>query len=140
MTARPGQTWVVLLSIILALAFWFGDSCIHFFLYGEPVFQIIPQDINELWMRTTIVILLVAFGAMMSKNFAIVAIHRGRENEIRTEMDRYVDVYGNALIALRFLTYKVDNNNLTPEKFYAQTKVELENAFHKLQERRERPY
>jgi len=49
-------------SIPLALAYWFIDSVVHYLGYGELEFAIIPSDFNELWMRSVIFILLVAFG------------------------------------------------------------------------------
>ena len=50
------------ISISIALLFWFFDSFIHYFGYGEETFEIIPPDFNELWMRLLIVVLIVAFG------------------------------------------------------------------------------
>lgn len=49
-------------AISLALVFWFFDSFVHFFIYGEPDFEFIPTEFNELWMRTAIVVLLSLFG------------------------------------------------------------------------------
>ena len=49
-------------AIPLALSYWFLDSFIHYFLYGELEFEIIPSDNNELWMRSSIFILLATFG------------------------------------------------------------------------------
>jgi hypothetical protein len=49
-------------SIPLALAYWSFDSVVHYFGYGELEFEIIPSDFNELWMRSVISILLLAFG------------------------------------------------------------------------------
>ena len=49
-------------AVPLALASWFLDSAIHYFWYNELEFEIIPSDSNELWMRTSIFILLAAFG------------------------------------------------------------------------------
>ena len=46
----------------MSVLFWFADSSVHYFIYGEEVFDFIPDDINELWMRTTIIILMVSFG------------------------------------------------------------------------------
>ena len=46
----------------VALLSWFFDSFIHYFWYGEVEFEIIPSDANELWMRSTIFLLLAAFG------------------------------------------------------------------------------
>jgi hypothetical protein len=50
------------LSILLALAYWFFDSVVHYFGYGELKFEIIPSDFDEFWMRSLIFILLLAFG------------------------------------------------------------------------------
>jgi PAS domain S-box-containing protein len=50
------------LAIPAALSFWVLDSFIHYYWYGELEFEIIPTDMNDLWMRSCIVILLVAFG------------------------------------------------------------------------------
>jgi len=49
-------------AIVMALIFWFFDSSIHYFLYGEPQFEMVPADFNELWMRIVIVILIMLFG------------------------------------------------------------------------------
>lgn len=49
-------------AIMLSLCFWFFDSFVHFFIYGEPEFEFFPNDINELWMRSAIVVLLSLFG------------------------------------------------------------------------------
>lgn len=49
-------------GISLAFIFWFFDSFIHYFLYGEPEFEIFPEEFNELWMRIVIVSLIMLFG------------------------------------------------------------------------------
>lgn len=49
-------------ACVIALLFWFFDALIHHFLYGEPQFEYIPDDINEFWMRVVIVLLLLLFG------------------------------------------------------------------------------
>lgn len=49
-------------SIPFALSYWLLDSMVHYFGYGEIKFEFIPSDLNEMWMRCIIVILLVVFG------------------------------------------------------------------------------
>lgn len=49
-------------SIPFALSYWFFDSAVHYFGYGEFEFEIIPSEFNELWMRVMIFVLLVSFG------------------------------------------------------------------------------
>jgi len=50
------------ISIPFAFSYWLFDSAIHYFLYGEFEFEIIPSDFNELWMRCIIFVLLIFFG------------------------------------------------------------------------------
>jgi signal transduction histidine kinase len=49
-------------AIPVALSFWFIESAIHYFWFGEIEYEIIPSDNNELWMRISIFILLASFG------------------------------------------------------------------------------
>jgi len=49
------------ISIVLAVIFWFLDSSIHWLL-SDHAFELIPDEANELWMRVLIVTLLVSFG------------------------------------------------------------------------------
>lgn len=51
-----------IIGLAVALIFWFFDSAVHYYVYGEPYFEIIPEDFNELWMRTVIILLLMTFG------------------------------------------------------------------------------
>jgi len=51
-----------LLSLIIASAYWFADSSVHHFLYKEADFEVFPSEINELWMRMLIIVLVVGFG------------------------------------------------------------------------------
>ena len=51
-----------IIAFIIALVFWFSDSLIHYFLYSESTFEMIPDDFNELWMRTVIILLILLFG------------------------------------------------------------------------------
>jgi hypothetical protein len=49
-------------SIMIAAVFWSFDSALHYIIYNEAHFKIIPDDFNELWMRLVIVCLIVLFG------------------------------------------------------------------------------
>lgn len=51
-----------IVALAIALIFWFFDASVHYFVYGEPQFEFIPSNFNELWMRTAIVLLLLSFG------------------------------------------------------------------------------
>ena len=49
-------------AIAVALLYWLLDSTVHYFAYGESEFELMPSDFNEMWMRSVILILLIAFG------------------------------------------------------------------------------
>lgn len=51
-----------LLGLGLALLYWFGESVIHRFIYAEEFFEIVPSDVNEIWMRLLIIVLIIGFG------------------------------------------------------------------------------
>ena len=53
----------LLASILIAALFWIADVAVHYFAYGDPELEFMPSDINELWMRSVIVILMVSGGA-----------------------------------------------------------------------------
>ena len=52
----------LLVPIFFASFFWLFESSLHHWAFGEPEFEFIPTDLNELWKRTTIFCLLVGFG------------------------------------------------------------------------------
>lgn len=54
--------YFLMIAILLACSYWFFDSFIHYFVFNEPEFEIIPSDFNELWMRLAILVLLVLLG------------------------------------------------------------------------------
>ena len=55
------------IAILVAIVFWFFDSAVHFFGYGEAEFEIYPSDFNELWMRCVIVALVVTIGVLADR-------------------------------------------------------------------------
>jgi signal transduction histidine kinase len=65
------------IAIPLILLYWFIESGIHYFWYGELIFEIIPSDRNELWMRSTFVLLLTIFAIFAD------FISRKRNTEIK---------------------------------------------------------
>ena len=49
-------------GLILGVFYWLFDSVIHKLAFGEEEFEFFPSDVNELWMRTLIVTLIIIFG------------------------------------------------------------------------------
>ena len=70
-----------IIAFTLALIFWFFDSSVHYFLYKEPQFELIPGEFDELWMRTIIVLLIIFFG-IFSDYFTNSIMYKKKQLEI----------------------------------------------------------
>ena len=77
-------------AIALAVAFWFFDASVHYFIYGEPEFEYIPSDNNELWMRIVIVVLLVSFG-IFSDYVANKIMYKNKQLEVVRAYSALID-------------------------------------------------
>ena len=51
-----------IVAFVIALSFWIFEAFIHYFIFGDPIFELIPHDPNEFWMRVVIVSLIIGFG------------------------------------------------------------------------------
>lgn len=60
MSDQPKHNYI-LMGLVIAFSYWFLDSAIHYWGYGEFEFEVIPSDFNELWMRIAIFVLVITF-------------------------------------------------------------------------------
>jgi len=51
-------------GFVLALTFWILESFIHFLIFEEQQYEWIPSELNELWMRIVIVLLIFLYGVI----------------------------------------------------------------------------
>ena len=51
-----------IIGLVIAVAFWIFESSIHYFVFEETSFELIPTEINEMWMRLFILLMIVLFG------------------------------------------------------------------------------
>lgn len=59
----PAGNWIIPIGIAIALAYWLAESFVDFYFFGQNPFlleALLPQT-NELWMRISIVGLIMAF-------------------------------------------------------------------------------
>lgn len=52
----------VFIAFVIAVAFWFLESLIHYLIFNEQQFEIVPGDMNELWMRSVIILFILFYG------------------------------------------------------------------------------
>jgi len=112
--------YFIKLAILLALGSWIFDSMIHYFLYGESEFEIIPSDHNDLWMRSSLFILLTFFGFFAditsSKIIRINDIKNRAENILRAkkQWELSIDLLPQLVIAMDY-NAKITRVNRTIE-------------------------
>ena len=58
------STWI---AILAAIVFWFIESAVHYFIFGEPSFEVFPSEVDEIWMRSVIVVLIVTVGVLADR-------------------------------------------------------------------------
>ncbi len=56
----------IFIAFVVAVTFWFLESLIHYTIFNEPQFEFIPGDMNELWMRLVIILLILIYGIYVS--------------------------------------------------------------------------
>lgn len=104
----------LLISIVIAFLFWIFDSFVHYYIYGEPQFELILSDFNELWMRALIVCLFVAFGYFVDFH---------TEKIMSKEREKH-DVYMSMLIASQDIL-----SNFLQNAFYFKNAAENSKDF-----------
>ena len=52
----------IFIAFVVAVTFWFLESLIHYTIFNEPQFELIPAGMNELWMRLVIILLILIYG------------------------------------------------------------------------------
>lgn len=92
--------------LLIAIVFWFFDSAIHYFIYKEPQFELMPDDFNELWMRIVIILLLILFG-MYADYFSRKMLNKEKQLEA-------FRIYKSMINA----THHVLNNHLQQMKYF----------------------
>jgi len=124
----------IIIAVIISICFWFFDSAVHFMFYDEPEFEWIPTEFNELWMRTTIIVLLLSMGfyAHLSTqkllrieheklqlehqlNEALrneLELHKVQEEQTRETVLRMHDIINNFLNNLQIFRIEAENSNL----------------------------
>jgi hypothetical protein len=63
------QRWTnTSIALAIALAYWLLDSTVHYAMFGEAHFELFPSEANELWMRTSLVTLVLLFGVYTDRH------------------------------------------------------------------------
>ena len=101
-------------AIILSVIFWLIESILHRFLFSGEEFEFLPSDINELWMRIIIVLLIVALGIYTDKHTKAL---------LKKEKEKRI-IYNATMHSTQHIL-----NNLLNQMQYFESKAESTNAF-----------
>jgi signal transduction histidine kinase len=73
------------LAVVLAALYWVVDALIHTFVLRDGPFieQLFPHDVNEIWMRSLAVALMVAFGVYAQRAIAVQRLLRQEAEKAR---------------------------------------------------------
>lgn len=108
-------------AIILSIAFWLFDSGMHRYLYSEENFEFIPSDVDELWMRSLIVLLIIAIG-MYADNHIKTLHEKEREKErekhaiFNATLKSTNHILNNLLNQMQYFKIKSDDSNFLDDE------------------------
>lgn len=141
--ARAGRTMMkfianrktTLWALAISLVFWMFDSVLHTFIYREVSFEVIPSDVDELWMRSLIIVLLVAFGLFADNRDAkLRAAEEAKREVFIATVSSTQHVLNNLLNQLQLVFLEWDKNHRLSE----ETRKLLERAIWEGKEQVER--
>ena len=117
-------------AVILSLIFWLVESVIHRFIFSEA-FELIPSDLNELWMRLVIVVLIIGFGLFAeSQTNKIVAAEIEKHEIFVATVSSAQHILNNLLNQLQLIIYDVDK----ADKLSDETRTQLEQSIRESKE------
>ena len=123
---------IFIISLISSAIVWCGESLIHFtILEDSQSFELIPRDLNELWMRLIICGQIIVFGAFAQK-YANKKIDVAAEKmrTLNATMDTVQDRVGNALAGIKLLLS--DSNNLSEKEKHQKLITLIDEVFSNL--------
>lgn len=123
-------------AILLSLSYWLVDSTIHKFLYGEDEFELLPTDIDELWMRIVIVVLLILFGLYTDYHTKSILKKEAEKREIfNATVSSTQHIVFNLINQMQYFKLEADKSNVFDQevnRMYEETMKEGKELVDKL--------
>ena len=106
-----------ILSILLAALLWVIDSIAHRLFFGDDEFEFLPNDINELWMRATIVMLVICFGLFADyETKKILKSEREKRIVFHAAVSASQHILYNLLNHMQYFKIKIDESDAFDEE------------------------
>lgn len=115
----------LIITIFLGIILWLTDSLVHHFFFGQEL-KIIPDEANELWMRGTIVSLLILFGTYIDYHHKSVLTHEKEKLIIyQATIHSTQHILNNLLNQMQLLRMEIDS----PGKYKDELTATFEECF-----------
>ncbi|MDX2504036.1 MAG: hypothetical protein QNL62_06115 [Gammaproteobacteria bacterium] len=126
---------ILIISIITAAIIWFGESLVHFsFLDQGQSFELFPNDLNELWMRTIICALVITFGIYLQRQTnKKLDVEAEKVRTLKATMNTVNDRVGNALAGIKILLGE-SNNNIVDKETHQKLILLIDETFKSLRD------
>ncbi len=97
--SRLGWHWV---GLIVGLGYWPFEAAVHAWIFRAGSFfeQLVGRDANELWMRTLITLLFVAFGWAAERMMRRLEAYEARLSAKKNRLQRIIDSAYDAFVAI----------------------------------------
>ena len=125
---------ILIISLISAAILWLGESLFHFAIldYGQP-FELIPSDINELWMRAVICSLIVIFGMYVQRQVnKKLELEEEKMRTLRATMHTVQDRVGNSLCGIKLLLGGPEGKSLADKETHQKLTTLIDETFENL--------
>ena len=125
---------IFIISVLFAAMSWFAESLVHYAVLDHgQVFELIPGDLNELWMRSVICGLIIMFGIYAQRNAnKKMDLKEEKMRTLRATMNTVEDRVGNALHGIRLLLLNAEKGDLMNKEAYQKLTILIDGIFEDL--------
>jgi len=102
--------------LIVAVTYWLSDSSIHYLIYDETGFEVIPSSFNELWMRAAIFILIISFGIYVDISVKRMNKLYDDRYQIQLKLDQAMTKLLSGYLSICCVCKKVNKKTINPDK------------------------
>ena len=98
------------MGVVASLAMWLIESVLHYMLFDRgDAFELIPSDVNEFWMRSSVCIFVVLTGFFAQRHVNdLLAIEEEKLSTVQATMRTVQDIVGNALNHLELVRIEAE--------------------------------
>lgn len=108
---------IVITGIVLAVSFWIIETLAHSLIFDKGSFShhLIPHDLNELWMRSLIFLMIIVFS--IYANLQIIKIEKAKKEreEIQKKLENVLTKTLSGFITICAQCKKIQKEDSNPE-------------------------